>query len=321
MLQTQLAFARQSILDVLGQCRPDLVEFGGQTLDRVSPPDWTLEWYLPLWLGRRFELTPAQERQLVLNSAWGLISVRLSDDLQDGELPERAASLARRLGPFCYDQAVAGYHSLFDQDSPFWNLFHLYLARWRASAADQAGPELTIDPANPASARGLADRGAPLKIAAAAACFLAGRGDAVPPIEALLNDILLALVLYDHAADWTQDLAAGRTNAFVACLSPGPQTPDQSETRRSQVLGKLFLGDASRAYFDSISALISSARTCSRELGLADLAFYLDDLQEEVSAFHSSWADGYAARRREATAQLFGPAYRDALAREGRKEE
>lgn len=320
MLHNELAIARQSILDVLARCRPDLVEFGSRTLDRVSPPDWTLEWSLPTWLGSAFHLATAQERQLILNSAWGLLSVRLSDDLQDGELPESAAALARRLGPFCYDQAVAGYHSLFNDNSPFWNLFHQYLARWRASAGGHAEQILKIDLADPTSARDLADRGAPLKIGAAAACLLAGRGDAVPPVESLLDDILLALVLYDHAADWMHDLAAGRTNAFVACLSPGPQVPDRRESHRNEVLYKLFLGDASGPYFESIGSLIASAQAKSRELNTADLGLYLDDLQEEVSAFHSGWVAAGTVRRREWTEQLFGPAYRNALEREDRKE-
>lgn len=207
---------------------------------RLAPEQWTLEWHLPWWVGRAFGLDEATAKELALANVLGLVAIRLRDDAADGELvgtdPDRAADLSARL----LDAALEPYRARLAADSPFW----------------------------PALDRLLADPtpGAPLKASALGVCLLAHRLDAWPQLEACLDHALLALVLYDHAADWPADLAAGRPNAFAAHLGAASA---------ADVLVALMVGSRASAYFERIESEVAAAVDVAELLGVGALGQHL----------------------------------------------
>ena len=201
-----------------------------RTLDRVQPPNWTLEWRLPWWLGRAFGLPSPLAREVVVSNVIGLIGIRLEDDTADGELAEVDPATARRVAAALVDEAVAVYRPLFDASSPFWAELRAILARWRA-----ADDRLHGRAGDPSSIAALAHRAAPLQIGARAVCRLAGREAAWPDLERCLDHGLAALALYDDVCDWERDVDAGRWNAFVARVGVASQVPEQRDRNRAAV--------------------------------------------------------------------------------------
>jgi hypothetical protein len=216
---------------------------------RLAPGQWTLELGLPEWLGGAFGLDQPTRDALSVANALGLVAVRLRDDAADGELagtdPQRAADLSARL----LDAALEPYRARLAADSPFW----------------------------PAVERWLADPtpGAPLKIPTFGICLMAERVDAWPVMEECLDHALSGLVLYDHAADWPADLAAGRENHFAAHLSAATA---------HDVRVALMITDRAIGYFDRMAADLTRGAELAASLEVGALSDHLRSLAARLRA-------------------------------------
>ena len=188
--------------------------------DRIEPGRWTLEWNLPWWLGLAFGLDEDEATELVVGTVLGLASVRLQDDLADGDVPASERAAAIDLSATLYELALAPYRSRFPASSPFWDHLATTMAAWRA-ATDGATPrdDRARNELDESHAR-LAARGAPLKVPAFAICLLTDRIDAYPILDRGLDHALTALVLYDHFGDWQADLAAAVERARRRGVGP-----------------------------------------------------------------------------------------------------
>jgi hypothetical protein len=211
------------------ETRPDLLPMAIQLLGRLPPERWMLEWHLPWWLGLALGLERDLAQEIVLSNLFGLGSIRIQDDLADGEIARRKAGKASVLATTLYDLALEPYRARFPAGSPFWAHLDTCMTDWREAQRAEGR---------------LAARGAPLKISAFGVCLLAGRDDVYPALDRLLDDALEALVLYDHIADWQADLDAGRWNAFVADVSDGPQVPEERTRHRRAILVEMMTTDA-----------------------------------------------------------------------------
>jgi hypothetical protein len=243
---------------------PGELELARRTIDRLPPDNWALEWQLPWWLGEAFGVAPEASRDLCVANVLGLVSIRLGDDLADGELDPPDLPGAGRLREAAYAAAIAIYRSRFEATSPFWEQLDDSMAAWRL-AAEQP------------TVAGLAARGAPLKIGAFGATVLAGRQACWPIVDRCLDHALSAMVLYDHFLDWEADLRAGRWNAFVASVSSRPQTPEPAEANRASVLTAMMLGGIVEAHFGRVRARATAAALLAEALDVAPLSAFLLD--------------------------------------------
>ncbi len=74
-----------------------VAEMGRRVLNRITPPNWTLEWSLPGWLGGTLGLGAPAIASLTLANVLGLAFVKLQDDLLDGEIEdEDSGSISNR---------------------------------------------------------------------------------------------------------------------------------------------------------------------------------------------------------------------------------
>jgi hypothetical protein len=247
---------------------PEQLQLATRLLERLPPARWTLEWHLPWWLGQAFGLDGEIARDIVLSNLLGLGSIRLQDDLADGEVAPEDVAAARTLGAALYEAALVPYRLRLDPGSPFWAHLESCMAEWRAATLGAAQGRREDQSAEDGSAEHqlaedhlavdhlaehrLAARGAPLRISAFAVCLLADHVDAFPAIRQCLDHALEAMVLYDHVADWEADLDAGRWNAFVAEMSSGPQVPAQRDRHRSAVFVAMMTTDVAAAYHGRI---------------------------------------------------------------------
>jgi hypothetical protein len=279
-----------SILSRISEHEPRLEDLAGRHLARLTPDRWTIEWHLPLWLGRRFELDSRFAEALVASNVLGLLSIRLQDDLEDGEVPPGDIAGTRALAPLAYELALAEYRVRFDETSPIWAFIERTMADWRAGAA---GMEL-------------ATRGAPLKIAGYACCLRAGRLDLWPTLERCLGGAVTALVRYDQFCDWEADLDAGRWNAFVASVVDGEQDPARRDRNRAAVLTTMLTRDVVREQFDAAVAEATDAATLARDIGATELADFLTGWATRTSEQGAKVVDHYRTAAEKATRLLFG---------------
>src|SRR5207248_6389978 len=137
-------------------------------------------------------------------------SIRLRDDLADGEVSAEETRSAVALSESLYALAVDQFRRHLPATSPFWGYLETCMRAWRESTGHM-------------DADRLAARGAPLRISAYAVCLLTSQEAVFPIVEASIEHALTGLALYDDVGDWRSDLVAGRWNAFVAELGDHPQ--------------------------------------------------------------------------------------------------
>lgn len=247
-----------------------------QLRGRLAPERWRLEWHLPWWVGRSFGLDAALCLELSVSSVLGLAAVRLRDDIADGELDGADQAAAAAWSQALLDAALETYRARLPSGSEFWPFV--------ASVLGPEGPAAPVSRSVSVSdGSDLARRGAPLKVPAFAVCLLADRSDAFPSLARCLDHALTALVLYDHAADWEADLAAGRANAFA-----------NGRTREELLMG-LLSGDVVRPYFARIATELARAAELADALAVGRLAQHICDLAERFALDSEALAAQYAA--------------------------
>jgi hypothetical protein len=305
--EREMLAARAGFRAALGDLPPQLSEAAHVWLETISPPNWALEWSLPHWLGESFGLSIETTRRLILSNVLGLAHIRLQDVLIDGERRNIGPREAVLLSGVFYRLWAGAYIDLFGSDRRFWGHFDRYLNEWLCATADSnAGPLGDFGSYTQGDFLWLAHRGAPLKICCAAACLKAGREPAIPALEAAVDRLMAAAVLLDHAQDWSDDLAAGRYNAFVAYASPLPQTRGRRAVNRRKVLEELYLGKAARPYFQVVRDHLRVSRENAQTIGCSELEHYLAWLDARATAYGERMADRAAALFDSAVQQSFG---------------
>ena len=273
-----------------------LADYGRRLLERISPPNWALEWSLPAWLGSVYGLDVSPIADLTLANVFGLAYIKLQDDLLDGEVGEDDRQAALLLSSVLHRKWLLVYTGLFPGDSLFWRYFEQHMTQWvRATWASRQQYSRPWAAWGEADLLILGQRGAPLKICAAAACLLAQRSEQIPQLESALDHLLTGAVLLDHALDWAEDLAAGRCNAFVAYASGWPQTSEHQAANRLAVAEELLAGRAGQAYFQLLHRELTAARAPARQAGCEDLARYISWLRRAAL----SYSKGMAATARD----------------------
>jgi hypothetical protein len=263
------------------EVRPDLLPMATRLLERLPPDRWMLEWHLPWWLSDAVALDREVARALVLSNLFGLGSIRIQDDLVDGDIPRRNTAKATALASTLYDLALEPYRT-FRVGSRFWAHLERCMTDWRAATG--AGSRL-------------AARGAPLKISAYGVCLLAERDEVYPTLDRILDEALEALVLYDHVADWQSDLDAGRWNAFVADLSDGPQASTERTRHRRAILVALMTTDVLAIHIGRVQAGLLRAADLGETMAVsvpplvAHLRSFARQVGEEGRAIQAHYRD------------------------------
>jgi len=306
--ESELLAARESYLAAFRVAPPRLADAAVAWLKTIQPPQWALEWSLPFWLGESFCLPSEVTRHLVLSNVVGLAYIRLQDVLADGEILPFQPTLAPLLSTLLYQRWTQEYIDLFGGDQRFWARFNQCLAEWlAATATGNEMPEHSFRDYGPDDFLRLAHRGAPLKVCVAGACLLAGREDLLPALADAIDHLLVSAVLLDHAQDWSDDLAAGRYNAFVAYASPLPQTPECRQANERRVQQEICLHKAGRPYFRVARDHLRIARKSTRPVNCADFDCYLAWLDQQAAISSERLASNAAALLNEAVGRLFGP--------------
>lgn len=280
----------EEVLGRIAELDPELDSLARRQLARLTPERWTIEWHLPWWLGHRFGLDQRLAEALVRSNVVGMLSVRLEDDLEDGDVPAQEIPRVRLLARVALEEAVSEYRAWFAEDSRVWSYLDRSMTDWRARAAG----------------RDLATRGAPIKIAGYACCLIADRLDVWPELERSLDHAVTALVLYDQFVDWEADLAAGRWNAFVATIADGDGASATPGRTRAAVLTAMLTSDVVREHFDAIRREVDEAAKLAVAIGVTELSAFLTTWAAQVSEHGASVDAHYRTAADQATRLFFG---------------
>jgi hypothetical protein len=206
--------------------KPALVEPATRLLTRLARPNWTMEWYLPRWLGESLGVRPAYWRGLMLSNVYGLAYVRLQDDLADGELGDLPRDVLVPLCSALYALWTGEYLAQFGADPLFWDRFRCYLSQWIGATLDgDASESERPAPLSPEDRMRLAHRGAPLKICCAGTALLASRPELIGDLETAVDHLPGRGGVARPYRRLGGRSDAGRYNAFVAYARRCPRPP------------------------------------------------------------------------------------------------
>ena len=239
----------------------------------------------------------AVARRLVLSNVLGLASLRLRDDLQDGDLLPGDRPAAPVVSAALYEAAIDILRDLFPPSSDVWRQLGLQMSHWRDAVEIGSAPTQSAD--EEAIGRYLARRAAPLKVSAFAVCLLTVRTHLYDGLADCLDHFLAAMVLYDHLCDWEQDLACGRWNAFVA-----------GAPERIDVLAHMISSDTVGAFMRRVSREFDRALEISSSLRLPRLTSELAGLAAEVHRHAGQLQDHYRQLGDHAVTLMFGDRWR-----------
>jgi hypothetical protein len=297
---------RAAFIAGVNRVAPELLAPALLVLEKFARPNWTMEWYLPRWIGEVLSAPPLVWQPLMLSNLYGLAYVKLRDDLVDGEANAQDEALLALSTAF-HTLWTYEYRAQFGADPAFWEYYERYLAQWSAATLEN-DRDGAAHP-SPLSAEGrlqLAHRGAPLKICCTGAAILMGRSDIIADMEAAVDHLLVAAVLLDHAGDWVEDLSDGRYNAFVAYASGLPQSAANLEQNRQRVREELYLGAAAHPYYAVVREELHVADDIARALGCRDLHDFLAWLDAETMRIEARLAAEVTDHLSKAAAALFG---------------
>lgn len=289
---------------------PDQAVLATELIRRLQPDHWTLEWYLPWWLGQSLAVDPAICGDIVLGNVLGLASLRLRDDLADGEIRPADEPGARALSDALYAEAMALFRERFGETSPLWAVLARSMAQWDVATLAHA-----LRPAGSRRHRPrlrrfdvIARRGAPLKVCASALCLLADRPDIVPRLDAAIDHALAAWILFDDANDWPADIAAGRWNAFVARVAIEPQETSRPDELHTAVIMAMLTTDRTQRYFSTIRRAVERSASIADEVGLRPLAEHVRAFGAHAARRGEQVQNHYHALTERATVLMFGDA-------------
>jgi len=277
-----------------------------QLRGRLDPKRWALEWSFGRWVGTALGIESGIWREITISNALILASVIWQDDIEDGELAVADRASAERLGSDLFHAAMEPYRALIPGSSPFWPAVDRWMSSWRDATAHAAlTHHNAYAPGKGIDLPTLALRGAPLKIPAYGLCLLADRPAAFPALEASIEHAMSGMVLYDHFADWSTDLADGRWNAFVAFALQEHQR-GTARISKADVEAMMLAEPVVERYFALITRELTAAEQFARNAGVRDLAEHLHELGRELNEEGESLATRYVTLGAHVTQQIFG---------------
>jgi hypothetical protein len=313
--QAEHQIIKGEFLGIIKQLAPGLYNQGQELFDRISTPNWALEWGLSRWLGEAFGLPELVIHQLVQANVFLLGFVRIVDDVIDDDFQPSGKTI-----DWTSDELKASANDKRDQAlllgvllQNLWHKTHVCLLTqiWAKSFSKQpADNELILSyldaatqslsewinetsnqdrrPIHSFSAFNEKDflrighRFAPLKTCCVTACYLAGHNKEIKPLTDAIDHILTCAVMIDDVFDWPSDLKSSRYNIFVAFCSDLVQTAAFQSANELAVLQGIYLKQKLDPFFELILQQISKAEKASMLTTCPKLRKFISCLRSDI---------------------------------------
>jgi hypothetical protein len=298
---------RQAYQLALQDLAAPLAEAGQRTLDQISSPNWTLEWFLPRWLGDSYNLPTHTTQELMLGNVLGLGFLRLVDGLIDDENRVAGPATTISLATLFYHLALRHYHLLLQSHPDVMDAVDDYLRQW-ANAIHSSNTGFTggFRALKQDQFQSLAQLGAPLKICCVVACSLARQEHVQEDLLLCIEHYVISAVLLDHFKDWQEDLRAGRDNIFVDAITQGFKEPLSGEQLRKRVFEAILTGGGPQGYFSIILEHAQIAQVQASKSSCTELEDYLNSFYMKIAAHAHRFEQDIEKVLRRAGQQVFG---------------
>ena len=307
MYPSNTGAVQDKIVDALSALVPEVRTVARELLERVSTPNWGLEWGLPGWLSQTFAFSDLAQEELLLSNIYMIAYARLLDDLADQDSPANN-DCELVLESLLHHTWLRQYVLLFNDHAPdpaalarFWNALDGYMGEWLRATQNRSGEGFPpFEEYTETDFQRLAARGAFLKICPAAACGLAGRENLIPSFALAMENLTVGVVMLDEQFDWDRDLDAGRYNTFVAYCSDLPQIEAYKDRNTENVLKEIYLKRLGQPYFEILIAHLQEAQHWAAHANCARLGDYIAWYENEARICANYFAETSRAQMRSA---------------------
>jgi hypothetical protein len=180
----------------------------------MTSPAWHrrgagLSHYLPFWLDEALSegRLRSAARQMALANRFGQFFCLLRDVVIDRGDSEHFGVLLPADALFF--QFVYRYQLLFPVDEPFWQYFERYWTEYLNALAWEQRSCRRPRRYDHGDAVWWARKLSPIKICCAGMALLARRGEVLPNLEGLIDDLHIGWQVWDDLQDWEEDLSQG----------------------------------------------------------------------------------------------------------------
>jgi len=229
---------------------------------------------LPIWLRDEFSVSRDICRELAASNVFGLRYFLLQDTIMDGSATD---PILVPMSNLFHRHFIHIYNRLFSYDHIFWNYYQKYIDEWADSIiweySEHWGQKNNFEPDDLII---LARKAAALKVPAAAVCFLAGRHDAVPVIEKMVDCWQGLFQLQDDCQDWLQDLKQGNYTLLLTKVADYNNVEDMERLTAAHVKKAVYIGGVEEDVLNMAIDLGQEALYCIDEFNLPYLKAYLD---------------------------------------------
>lgn len=171
---------------------------------------------LPFWLEPVYETPPQVCRDISAANTFGFLYFLLQDMVMDAPPGDCQAGLLPLANLFLFD-FYEGYRRLFPREPRFWVYFQNYCREWAESVTRERRGFWSSRPEfSETNLLELARKASPIKLSAAAACWLAGRERDIKPLARSIDHTVITFQLLDDWNDWLEDLVIGNCSFFLS---------------------------------------------------------------------------------------------------------
>jgi hypothetical protein len=281
---SEVVATREAFRLALNDLAQPLSDAGQHILDKISTPNWTLEWFLPRWLGNSFGLSPDVIRALTLSNVLGLAFLRLVDDQVDGENQVADLVTTLSLATRLYHLAFQPYREFMVGYPHFWDYADEFMAQWtNAIFASNRPPQEGLRDFSQDHYQLLAQLGAPLKICCLAAWSLSNQKPVLQNLLLSIDHYVIGAVLLDHYKDWQKDIIARRYNLFVDHALQGDKMLLTHDEVQSSVQEAILNIEVMDSYFSIILKQVQTAHAYASKIRCNELEQHLRSFHQQIA--------------------------------------
>lgn len=244
---------------------------------------------LPFWLQETFDLSQNTCRRIALGNVFWLLYFFTQDKVMDASPGEYQGHLLP-LGTLFFLDAIAPYRSLLGSDSPFWTFLGKYISEWAESVSWEREQHWgQVREFEEGDLLRLALKSAPLKIPCAALSLLAGREEAIKPLEEMIDNFMVVFQLADDLRDWREDLARGNYTYFLTQVMADRDIHPPALQVEAEVGKAFFVGTVFEEILELAAKYNQRATGSIATLHAPYLKAYIASLDQEFRQLGEGW--------------------------------
>ncbi len=274
----ELSQLREACAQHVATLPPCLQRVGESFLQRCASRWQSMEWVLPLALGRDWFVPQDHGHSIAAANALTAMHVHIQRQAVESHARHNGDLLP--LGSLLYTRALCQYKQLFPPISDFWLLLEGYHLEWSEAVLWERQRQWgSVKRYSREDILRLAGSRALLKLGCVAVALLAGKRRALMPLGSILDHLHIAVQLMNDVLNWREDLHARRATFFLTEIALALDAQEMATLGRLKLVDFLATGSLPDQVIKQVQKHLSTAKKVADHLDIPSLATYLDDLE------------------------------------------